>query len=176
MKLMFLNRFVAFKSCAHLCDGFDLFCLITALVRLKFRGATKRPELISCIIVPSKGCRRILIKKNSNWIINSWPWWKMSQRLTKEVKDNSYGTWITWCWETMIQVVKHGQSHQKHWFTNDARIKRESRNDRHTENDYSDCSHSDFLFLFKTWSFLKVFIMMTEVKLIKSNIKGSLYS
>lgn len=53
---MSLNRFAAFKSCAHLCDGFELFCFITALARLKFRGATKLPELISCIIVPSKGC------------------------------------------------------------------------------------------------------------------------
>lgn len=59
----------------------------------------------------------------------------------------------------MMQVVKHGQSHQKHWFTNNARIKRESRTDGHTENDYSDCFHSYFLFLFKTWSSLKVFII-----------------
>lgn len=54
---------------------------------------------------------------------------------------------------------EHGQSHQKHWFTNNARIKSEGKNGRHTENDYSDYSHSYFLLLFKTWSFLKAFII-----------------
>lgn len=59
----------------------------------------------------------------------------------------------------MMQVVKHGQSHQKHWFTNNAKLNVKVELTVTLKMITQTASHSYFLFLFKTWSSLKVFII-----------------